>query len=303
MAWFPLALLSVTLWSLVSVTDKHLLTQRILNLRSFYLLGTVGNAIAISIVASLNPIPFLDAPGDVGIAALAGLVRGAGLVIMFMLVRQGEVSRVLPVFFTYPVFVAILAAAFLGETVTLLQWVGIVGAVSGALLVNMQRGGKGLRVNRALGALLVASMLTAVADVLTKRALDGLSFWNVYCVAGTAIGGVFAAIGLRAGAVRDAVAALRNRATLGILIVDNINAFTANVLQVLAISLGPVALVSAIVGMRPVSVFLLVVAISSLAPWFLKEQVSPRVLAQKGAAILLTVGGATLVALSRASAV
>ena len=66
----------------------------------------------------------------------AGLLNtGVSLLISRML-QRGEVTRVVPIIDTYPVFVAVMAIIFLGEDVTPLKWMAILLVICGAVLAS-----------------------------------------------------------------------------------------------------------------------------------------------------------------------
>ena len=67
-------------------------------------------------------------------AMVSGLFRGTGVTIMYYTMRSVEVSQIIPVIFTYPVFVALMAVPLLGETLTSLQWLAISIVVAGAVI-------------------------------------------------------------------------------------------------------------------------------------------------------------------------
>lgn len=71
--------------------------------------------------------------------ALAGSgVSGAlGIAAFYLALERGKASAVVPVVSVYPLITAALAVAFLGETLTALQMVGIGLALGGVVLVGL----------------------------------------------------------------------------------------------------------------------------------------------------------------------
>ena len=67
------------------------------------------------------------------VAALAsGLSWGGALAMMFWGYKLEEASRASAIIHTFPVFVAVMAIIFLGETLIPWQWLAIVAVVAGA---------------------------------------------------------------------------------------------------------------------------------------------------------------------------
>ena len=118
---------------------------------------------------------------SISLSLLSGIISGTYLIIMFSILASQEVSRVVPVVSTYPVFVALLALVFLGESVTGLAWVGIFTTVVGAALVslgpsknpNMTKG-----TISALFLLLLASLAFGLSQFITKAISQEISLWH-----------------------------------------------------------------------------------------------------------------------------
>ncbi len=252
------ALSSAGILGFVTVLDKRLASWNMPSLPAFYagvslsLLGFGTLALAITGIpegASLTAL---------ALGGASGLCWGGALALMFWGYKLEEVSRCSAIIHTFPVFVAIMGALFLGETLSPGQWAGIMAVVAGAFLISVwgSRGGLAINFNRALPILLGASLLTALGMVLGKQALAELPVWLVFSMRNYGMGLVFIIL-WRPGAWRDLLASLRDwRTALLLLMAEFILAPFAVWLNVAAISLGPVSLVSTITGTRPLFVFL-----------------------------------------------
>lgn len=71
----------------------------------------------------------------VGFLVLSGLATGASWVCYFRALKLGDASQVAPVDKLSVVFVAVVAALFLGEHLTLVGWFGVALIVAGAMLI------------------------------------------------------------------------------------------------------------------------------------------------------------------------
>ncbi len=69
---------------------------------------------------------------------LSGLGTGASWLCYFRALKLGEASRVAPIDKLSVVFVAILAALFLGERLAAINWLGVALIAGGAILVTLK---------------------------------------------------------------------------------------------------------------------------------------------------------------------
>ena len=75
-------------------------------------------------------------PTGLAVAGLSGACGALGMATFYLALDHGKASSVVPVIGVYPAFVALLAAAFLSETLSAAQAVGIALAVTGVILVG-----------------------------------------------------------------------------------------------------------------------------------------------------------------------
>jgi bacterial/archaeal transporter family protein len=71
------------------------------------------------------------------LAGLTGIMIPTALIMLFLALDAGEVSRVVPVTSAYPVVTAVLAAAFLSERVDLPRMGAILLVVMGVILLSI----------------------------------------------------------------------------------------------------------------------------------------------------------------------
>src|SRR4030042_539340 len=204
MTWITASLIVAAL-GLVNVIDSHLITRRMPSLRAYLLPAGIIHIIYGLIFFNLYPLPG-GVPVFVWfIAAIAAITRTIAILLMLKTMCTEEISRVIPVAYIYPVFVAILAVPLLGETLNWLQWVAIFITVAGAVLISVRwRGQKGVAELRQSFVLLFASsILFGVSNVATKYALDYLSFWNMYSISDICYGTVFFLFSARPGVLKE----------------------------------------------------------------------------------------------------
>ena len=295
MAWVLVSGLSAATFAVVNVLDKQLIGKYLPSVESFNLwlgLNTLATGVLLWL---LLPLPAGTSPAVVGWALASGFVWGLGIMAMFFAFKTEEVSRAVPVYHTYPIFVALLAIPVLGERLSTLQWLAVLATVAGAGLASLRRVGDGglrrLTLGPAFWLLTLGSALTAVALTITKVTLNDLPFLQALALRNVGLGAAFLYF-LRPAPVRHVLQGLHHPTTRWTMVAaESVLAPVASLLTVWAISLGPVSLVSAVTGVRPLFVFLYSTLLS--APWWrvMDEPLEGRTLAVKLAAALLVVGG------------
>jgi len=298
--WTTTALLSAAIQAGVSVIDSHLLSKRMIGLRPFMLAMGI-----IQLLYGLLLYALFPWPGDMPAIAIGWVIgasicgTSAALLTMFVLQKE-EVSRVVPITHISPIFVAIIATIFLDESLVYLQWLAVIIVVAGAMIITAGKSHSETAGSRRkpFFLLFLASLLAALGSVFTKQALEYLSFWNMYSMAilGTSI--IMLSVSLRFSTIRQWRYMKRKGSTLVLLICNEIAALSASVLFVRAVSLGPVSLVTTIMGTRPILVAVYSMVLSLVLPGFLLELPGKRAMAFRLAAILMIVGGLSIIYLT-----
>ena len=215
---------------------------------------------------------------------------------MLRAMRSEEVSRIIPVVNTFPIFVAILAVPILGEALGYAEWLAILITVAGAVLISMRRNstGQGVRLHKPLVVLIVSSMLFGVATIASKYALDYITFWNMYSINALSLGIIFLLSSARPRILKELRYLAQRNQVLALLLLNEFIAAGGIILSFWAIERGPVSLVATILSTRPAFVFLCALALSLFFPAVLGEHLSKSVMVTKVVAISLIIGGVTL---------
>ncbi len=299
LSWIAPAIASPFVYALVTVGDKWILSGLKLRLTSFYLfVGASQLAISIGIWLLLG---FSGAPFDSKAAAFGGgFLWGFALIILFWALRREQMGRVIPVSQTSPVFAAILGAAMLGETVEWWGWLAVLLVVGGAVLVSaepsrLRSGG----FSRVYLFVFVGAGFIGLAQVLLKISAEDLDVWHNMALRGA---GLFVSLGLpfvRPSVVGELVSFLDNRRlVLPILLTEGVGPFIGNALLLLALANGPVSLVSAMLGTRPLFVLLLTLLLAPFARRVLSEKLSRADILTKAGASVAVVGGVAIISLA-----
>jgi len=221
------------------------------------------------LVALVAVLPFLGpatvTPRDLGLGALGGLFGSTGVVLLFRSLARGPMSVVAPTAALSASVVPILAGLLLGERLGVPALVGIAVALAAVLLITRE----GPAEDPLLGDAPVATDRAAALRVAGTALLAGALFGQFFvCLHGTGddaglyplLGARLASVPLLAvllatkgGGVRGA---LQGRG-LGTIVISGVLDMTANVLYLLALRHGLLAVVSAVTGLYPASTVLL----------------------------------------------
>jgi len=298
--WITAAIVAAAGMGVVAILDSHLLTKRLPGLRSFLLPVGVMHLVFGLIVFGIRPFPEEVGTVPLLVAFGSGIIRSAGGLLMLNTMRSQEISRVIPVVHTFPIFVAILAVPVLGETLGYIQWLSIFMTVAGAVLISVQRDsdGQGARLHKSFAILLASSLFMGVANTGSKYALDYISFWNMYSINGICFGTVFLLISARPKILNEIKQMNQRGLALSLLTLNELLVVAGVILSFWAMEQGPVSLVSTIMGARPAFVFIFALALSRIFPAVLEERLSRGIIVMKIISIAFIIGGVTLLTLS-----
>lgn len=301
MDWLALSLISAAIFGAVMVLDKRLVdhvfpTVGGLNFAVAWAQLVTG-ALFLAVVLPRNGLPSGEA---IVVSLICGVFWAGGLMAFFYGLRLTEVSRASPIWMSAPIFAAVLAATFLGERISVLQWSAIVVVVGGAALASYrpQRSGRSFISTRALVVLLGAAVLTGAAFVWNKEATELTGVWEVQGLRNLSMGAVMAAVSWRAGTLSEMVSTLRKAANFNLFfITEVVVAPAAAIIFVTAISRGPISLVGAVNSSRPLFVLLISSLLSTRLWNVLNEPLDRGTLVLKGLSALMIGAGVTTLGL------
>ncbi|MBI4181475.1 MAG: EamA family transporter [Candidatus Aenigmarchaeota archaeon] len=299
MAWLEYALAAAVVLSAVHLLEKHVLIDE---LKDPVFATTVAGFSTFLLLALLAAFanPFLLPPWIALLAFAAGVAYNLSAIPYFTAEEGEEVSRVTPMLNLQAVFIALFAAAFLGESLATSAYVGMFLVVGGAMLITMKHR-PALRLPRpfrrrvsvhSLATLVLAStLLLAVRNLLLDAATASSPLFAVLAWVGLG--------GLSVGAILLAFHHPRIRGTnkKGIehFLAASVLAFLFFLLASRAIAEGPVSLVSAVLSTSIFFVFLGAVLLSRTHSHIVREELRGSSIAIKLAAMLLIFIGLWLV--------
>jgi len=298
MEWFVFALIAPVMWAMSNIIDKIMFNRYVKNPFSYQVILQVTNTPVAILFLLFVPI-------SVDIFSLIGILYGGFLAIVSVFYNKAlmkeEVSRVMAIFYTNPIFVLLLAVIFLGESLSLTKYLGVALLVSSAILASykMMKGKSRFQLGAVI-FILIFGLSWAAGNVLSKWAFNYTSylsflFWTI--VGAIIVGFSFL---IPENIRKDFFADVRRmgRAGWGFRGFATIVYYTGLISFYTAISIGFVSLVGAIPSIQPFLVFLYSLFFSIFLPNVIKEEISRyNILTKLLAVILIFIGSWLIVAM------
>ena len=297
-AWIALALSSTAIAALVNTLDSHFLSRRMPGLRSYLLIIGLFTTLVAVVMLFIFPFPQNTELRIYGLALISAILRVGAVSALMYAMKKEDVSRIMPLAATAPIFVAVMAAIFLGESLKYTQWLAISIVVSGAVLISFKRAEDGSsRFHASSFFLLIgSSLLYAASDVVNKYTMDFISYWNSASLSFLFTSLAFIIICLRRDVLRQIAGVRHPWLTTAGVVANQLVAMFSTVLGFWAIQNGPVSLASTIFNSKPLFVFVFALLLTRFAPGFLLEsRPDRRGMLTKIIAMLMIVGGITLI--------
>jgi len=296
MTWFWIALICPTLWALVNHVDKFTISH-------FFRGSGVGSLV---LFTSLSSVVFSVAIGvfkhhEIWIGTngawelvLNGVLLTASVIPFLSALEIGEASITSSLFQLIPVIGYVLAWVFLGEKLRGSQLAGSALVVIGAFLVSLDFS-SGLKIQwKVLGMMVLASFMVAASGLVFKAVALNASFWGAAfweCIGSGAFGvAIFAFMPLYR---RQFIATLRagGPAVVGINLLSESLNMLAKLASNYASLLAPIAMVWVVNGLQPLIAFFMGAIFSRISPSLCQEDLRPKTVAYKLAAMVLIFGG------------
>jgi uncharacterized membrane protein len=301
LSWIVIALISAAIIALVSISDKAVIYRYARSPLTLPLLIGMAQTTVGLIVLAIVRIPSgatLEASGS---AVLSGALFGLSGVLGQRVLFTQEVSRTIPVVQSAPIFAALLAVVVLDESISVIQWLGIVATVLGSVFLSLRitAGIKSIILHRSFYLLMISAFMFGAANVAGKVALDELPVLYTHGLRMLALGLVFLMFSFRLAPLVD-VRRFFSQRSPALLFVSTNEFITANVgilLLLWALSLGPASLVTALLGTRALFVVLYSTGLAIVWRGALGEETSPGIVAIKVFSTMLIVAGVVAIAL------
>lgn len=299
MAWIIASLGTAVIFTIGNIIDSHVISKKVPSLGPVLFVLSIAQLIIACIVLAFFHFPANAGVTHILVAVGSGLLTACALMILLNCLQKGEVSRVIPVICSSPIFVALLSMPLLREMLNLWEWLAILLAVAGAILISLQRdeGAAKNRLQKSFYLLLLASFLSALSNVGSKYALETLSFWNMVTISGICVSVVALSLSLRKSTFLELRNLKQRTKILSLISGNQVIAAGGTALSFVAFAAGPVALVSTLMNIRPVFVFLFSLVISRFYPGFINERLNRKTVLIKLIGIVLITGGVVIISM------
>ena len=236
---------------------------------------------------------------DTILMILTGATSVWGATLYFQLMSLTDASKVIIILQTIPVFTLVMSFIFLGDRITLPQLVGFVLIMGASLLASGEKDGLlKIKLDKIFWLMVGSNLLFAISWVLFKFVVEQNSFIKLISFEnfGWALGGglllvVFPAI--RKSFLTTAKSL--PKFAMGLIFGNEILFVVSKLIGFLAVSLGPVSLVSVLSGSQVFFGVLLGWVLTLTAPKIFKEDISVKSLVTKFALAGAMVVGVILV--------
>jgi drug/metabolite transporter (DMT)-like permease len=300
MRWIVLSLLAPAIYAGNSFIDKYVLERKIRHASGMPIYSTAAALVLGTAAWLLAGMPVLGAR-DGWLLVASGMTTLYALTLYFYALRHNHTSHIITLLQTVPLYTLLLSAVFLGERLNGGQLAGFLVTLCAVMGLTVTKFDRRLRLGRGFWAMAGANLLFATSALLVAYTVELEAFMPtlIYQSWGLALAGLTLFVSLPA--IRRAfVKSFRHTGgvTLSIMFLNETLFNIANALTFLAISLGPVALVTVLGGTQIFYGLLFGVVLSVLFPGTFKEGLTKYQLAKKVIFSALLFGGVALIAVS-----
>lgn len=295
MNYILLTIIGTTLFSLIYIIDKYVISSTSMKPWSFAILVSIFEC------SIFLAVPFLGLQvPDIRVVVFC-LVVGASFILSVAAYGKAmlldDASRVVPLLQLSPIFVFMLSFVFLGERLALPVILGVFFLIVGAFVISTDRANGVFRLRPALYFAAMNSVIVAAATVCQKYLLSDMPPFDL--LVWMRIGSLFPALLLLLipSIRRDTFSVWQSMsAKKQVVFVSNeVLTVATFVIIIYALALAPASVISALWGFQLVTMFLFTIVITLFLPKILKEDLSKRVILQKGIAIAIMFVGLWLV--------
>lgn len=300
MTWVYLSLMAPLLWSLSNLIDKFAINNITSNYISFIFLLSIGNIFFAAIIYATVP------PTDIALTtATLNILSGLAIFMQYFAysysLESMDVSIVIPIHQSEPLFV-LIASVFLFNAIPTLWQAGGFFFITGGILLLCVSGKtlNGLGQKKHILMILVSAFFGAASTVISDEILRLKSLESVllFNFLGYALGGFLLLLipHCRKLIVRDLKQL--NLRQFGVFGVTNTFDVGGYIFFMAALSAGGgAALVSVVVSIHPLFVLLFGFIATRYFPSFLTEDIAPTSMSRKITSILVIVFGVVVISL------
>ncbi|MBM01240.1 MAG: hypothetical protein CL762_00760 [Chloroflexi bacterium] len=291
--WILLSLASSFLFAIVSVVDKYGVYDST-NLSPKYLNMYVGYSNAIIGTILLLAFGVTDFFSYYTFLSLSvGLIQGLSLIILFWSLKNNDVTRVMPIWSAYPLWVLLIAITLTSEVINMVYLFSIFLLILGSIVANIKLDKKNsIKFSfRSFSILLIGTFLFAFSQIINKEVVQNVPVIEAFAFRGI---GVFITLALpfsnRENIMFLSKYVLDWRKSKYLFTAETFLATFAYITILYSLINGPVSLVAAISGTRPVFIVFIYTILSLLRVNILESFSKREVVVKIISAILVSMG-------------
>ena len=253
--WILFSLASSFLFAIVSVIDKYGVLDHT-NLSPKFLNMYVGFSNAIVGIIVLLSFGVTDLFSSASLLALTvGMIQGVSLIILFWSLKNNDVTRVMPIWSAYPIWVLLIAIVLSIEVLTFNQLICIFLLISGSVIANIKIDNlKSIKFSiKSFFILIVGTLLFGLSQIINKEVVQIIPVVEAFGFRGIGVCLTLAIpFSKRENLLFLAKYVLNWKKSKYIFTAETILATFAYLTILYSLVYGPVSLVAAISGTRPV---------------------------------------------------
>lgn len=294
MSWIFFVVAANVFFAASSVLDKYLNSKKIKTVYAYSILLNLIYLVFFSITAFFIRDTFVLNTSFYW-AILGGCIYFVMWLIFWQALKTVEVSRASALFFTQPVFTALMAAFFLNESLGANKWIAIAFIVLGAILSSWE--GKKTKFNKGYALVLFAALFSALGNTIAKYAMTGLPSLTVNTIGFFGTIPLYLILFAQKGVPKEVLSALKDKGIMKGFALRGTIGYVAICLFMLGVGAGPVSLVVALSGTQPIFTLIVSLLAGFFVPKMVKEETERSALLTKSVAIILIVIGAIMIGL------
>lgn len=301
MDWIIVTIISSACLGLIHVVDKIVLHRHIRTPLSLILL--IGG---IDIVVGFGMLCFSRIPNESTLVnSASALASGACIAFAVILVQRTlyteEVSRVVPITQSAPIYTVLLALLILNESISIMQCGGIAATVLGSVLITLKLDSntRTIFLHKSFYPLMLSAFLFGAANVAGKLAVEQLPVLYTQGLRNITFGLILIFYAFRPEVVTEVKGMIQKRSPALVLVTVNqfVTAQIGSFMLLWALSLGPASLVTTVAASRALFAFIYSICLTKVWVGLLGEDTSNDSVLMKLVSTLLIILGIALISI------
>ena len=296
--WLLPALISPLMFSMIILFDKYIIEKEIPTFWGIPILSSISAGFFGTVIAAINGFNSLDRIDGILIIA-AGMLTSWGTVVYFVGMKAEQSTIVMMMMQMSSVIVLVLSFIFLDERISLNQFIGFCLILFAGILLSVSKGEleKKFQLSKAFWVIMAGDLMWSVSAIIFDYVSVPEKFLTTASYEGWGIGLGGVALYLFIPKIREQFHAIlkHHRRGAGFVLVNESFYILTKVVSLLAITLGPVSLVTVIGSTEIFFGLVLASLLSSIAPHIFKEDLSKKTLTKKAWLSLVLFAGLWLV--------